>query len=81
MERFDPESTDLAALAAHLREVVGPSVEGSVVGRTQLRDAVVRHLACSQLEGERLVDTMIGRGYIIEQRNEGGQVYLAVRDG
>ena len=54
MDSFDPESTDLAALAARLNQAVGAGTAGSVVGRTRLRDEVVRHLGCSQLEGERM---------------------------
>ena len=59
-----PESLDLARLAELLREGCGPTLMGEVVGRTRLRDELVRHLDCSQLEAETLVDTMIGRGFI-----------------
>ena len=65
---FDPESIDLAELTRMLRERCGSSVEGSLVGRTRLRDEVVRELGCSELEGEELVDTMIGRRFIVKQR-------------
>lgn len=65
MERFDPESIDLAALTKYLRDKLGAAVAGSVVGRTRIRDEVVAHLGCSQLEGEQLVDTMIGRGFLV----------------
>ncbi len=65
MERFDPEAVDLAAVAEHLHATVGPSVAGSVVGRTVLRDAVIVQLRCSQLEAELVVDTMIGRGFLV----------------
>lgn len=64
MEPFDPETIDLAELARSLRNAVGPTVEGIVVGRTLLRDEVIRLLECSLLEAEQLVDTMIGRGII-----------------
>jgi hypothetical protein len=62
---FDPEVVDLARLASILRARCGGRVEGSVVGRTVLRDAVSEHLQCSQLDAENIVDTMIGRGFIV----------------
>ena len=39
-------------------------MEGEVVGRTVLRDAVAHHLRCSQLRAEMVVDTLIARGFI-----------------
>lgn len=63
-KQFDPETVDLAAVRAVLEERCGPFVEGEVVGRTRLRDEVVRHLACSALDAERVVDTMAGRGFL-----------------
>lgn len=71
---IDPETIDLARLAAVLRGASGETVIGAVVGRTRLRDEVVRHLRCSQLEGETLVDTMIGRGFIRREVAGDGQV-------
>jgi hypothetical protein len=68
-----PEAIDLARLAAILRDECGHRVLGPTVGRTRLRDEVVRHLGCSQLEGETLVDTMIGRGFIRSERTPDGQ--------
>ncbi|MBK6520051.1 MAG: hypothetical protein IPM79_27975 [Polyangiaceae bacterium] len=79
MDRFDPESIDLAALAAHLERAVGIATAGAVVGRTRLRDEVVRHLGCSQLEGERLVDTMVGRGFLLRRTREDGMEYWTIK--
>lgn len=79
MDRFDPESIDLAALAAHLERTVGTATAGAVVGRTRLRDEVVRHLGCSQLEGERLVDTMVGRGFLLRRTREDGMEYWTIK--
>jgi hypothetical protein len=73
MERFDPEQIDLAALASHLRAAIGPQAAGNIIGRTSLRDAVAEHLACSQLEAERIVDTMVGRGFLTLSRGDDGQ--------
>jgi hypothetical protein len=75
---FDPESVDLAVLARWLREAYGSSVEGAVVGRTILRDEVVRRLGCSQLEGEQLVDTMIARGIVVERVTPEGRILLDI---
>lgn len=59
------EHVDLAAVAAMLDgQLGGRGSEGFVRGRTVLRDAVMRHLACSALEAEELVDTMVGRGFL-----------------
>jgi len=71
--KFNPETVDLAALRALLEERCGPFVEGEVVGRTRLRDAVVGHLACSLLDAERLVDTMIGLGFLRKQTSADGR--------
>lgn len=75
---IDPETLDLACLADVLREACGATVMGAVVGRTRLRDEVVRHLGCSQLEGETLVDTMIGRGFIRRTVDRDGQLEWSV---
>ena len=59
------EELDLATVAAMLqRELGGQGPEGFVRGRTVLRDLVMRAQACSALEAEELVDTMIGRGFL-----------------
>ncbi|MEY4550060.1 MAG: hypothetical protein RL685_6255, partial [Pseudomonadota bacterium] len=72
VERFSPEAVDLAALARVLAGACGETVVGAVVGRTQLRDVVVQHLGCSQLEGEQMVDTMVARGFLAQEQLENG---------
>lgn len=57
-----------------LRETCGPSLMGAIVGRTRFRDEVARHLGCSKLEAETLVDTMIGRGFLRREVARDGQV-------
>jgi len=66
-DRFDPESVDLAALRSALEQKCGAFVEGEVVGRTRLRDEVIQELRCSVLDAERIVDTMVGRGFLRRQ--------------
>ena len=62
---LDVEQVDLAALAAELsRTFQGSAPAGYVRGRTALRDAVTAQLSCSEAEAERLVDTMIDRGFL-----------------
>ena len=61
---IDPSSIDLAALANVARERCGHTVPGEVVGKTRVRDQLVAHLTCSELEAEQLVDTMIARGFM-----------------
>lgn len=59
------EDIDLAAVAAALGRVFEASpARGYVRGRTALRDAVQDHLRCSSGTAERIVDTMIGRGFL-----------------
>jgi len=62
---FRVEHTDLAQLARKLRRVFadGPPT-GYLLGRTIVRDAIVLELECSQLEAERVVDTMVVRGFL-----------------
>ena len=65
MTTFDPETVDLSALAQALERLVpAPQREGAVVGRTALRNAVAAHLACSDAMAERIVDTMVARGFL-----------------
>lgn len=65
MTTLDPETVDLAAVARALDAAVpAPQREGVVVGRTALRDATARHLGCSDAMAERLVDTMVARGFL-----------------
>jgi hypothetical protein len=69
--RFNPEDVDLAKMVTVLQQHCGPSVSGPVVGRTLLRDELVRQLGCSQLQGEFVVDTMIGRGFLVRRERPG----------
>jgi hypothetical protein len=77
----DPESVDLATLVVVLRRTCGASVLGAVVGRTRLRDEITRHLDCSLLMAERIVDTMIGRGFIRQQVHRDGWVHWEMDEG
>ena len=62
---FRPEETDLAQVASDLSGIfAGNPPAGYLLGRTALRDAVAAQLACSQLEAELIVDTMISRGFL-----------------
>ena len=80
LDAFDPEAVDLAEVARHLRAACGSFVEGAVIGRTRLRDEVARQLECSQLASERLLDTMILRGFVKERRTSGGLVGWSVAE-
>jgi hypothetical protein len=74
------EEVDLEAVAAHLQAVFsGSPIEGSVVGRTQMRGALSDHLGCSELDAERLIDTMIGRGFLALQRMPDGRSLWRIR--
>jgi hypothetical protein len=65
-ESLVPEAIDLASVVGLLRDALGPLIEGELIGRTQMRDALVERLGCSQLEAEQLVDTLILRGMLVE---------------
>jgi hypothetical protein len=71
---LDPEQIDLAEIAESLRAACGRAVEGDLIGRTRLRDELVERLGCSTLEGETLVDTMIGRGFFRRRARPDGIV-------
>jgi hypothetical protein len=79
MARFDPESVDLARLAAHLTAAFPSPPLGAIVGRTQLRDEVARKLTCSLLEAEQMVDTMVASGFLSQQHDPGGMVHWKIR--
>jgi hypothetical protein len=61
-----PESIDLLALCQRLRrhDPTLDRVEGYLEGKTLLRDRLVALLDCSELEAERLVDTLEARGFL-----------------
>jgi hypothetical protein len=60
---MDIASLDIDDLLGYLAGTFSRApAEGAVVGRTALRNAVAAHLACSELEAEELVDTLVLRG-------------------
>lgn len=62
---FVPEEVDLVALRTRLRDRFGDlGPAGYVRGKTDLRSAVVQLLACSNIEAERIVDTLETRRLI-----------------
>lgn len=69
---INPESIDLLELAGVLRARCGPELPGLLVGKTRIRDEVARHLSCSDLEAETLVDTMVGRGFVVRRDQSDG---------
>lgn len=72
---FRPEAIDLARVAGELERVfLGAPPTGYVLGRTAMRDAVVRFLDCSQLQAEEIIDTMIARGLLMYQGSPAEQV-------
>jgi hypothetical protein len=81
LEHFDPEAIDLAELVRELRESCGHCIEDVVVGRTLLRDQVVRSLNCSMLEAEQLVDTLIARGFVRQGELSDGREGLLIEGG
>jgi hypothetical protein len=69
---FSPDQIDLVTVARHLAAIFQQiPIEGYVVGRTRLRDATAEHLGCSLLQAEQLVDTLITRGLIQFEREQG----------
>lgn len=71
--RFDAESVDLAALRGVLEERCGAFIDGDVVARTKFRDEVLLHLECSMLDAERIVDTMVSRGFLRRRTTRDGR--------
>lgn len=70
--RLYVEGVDLKRLAMFLsRSLDGGSALGVVVGLTLLRDLVAGHLACSLLEAERIMDTMVARGFVVRTEGAG----------
>jgi hypothetical protein len=70
------DGVDLSPLAEVLRR--GPSVVGRVVGRACLQGELSRHLGCSALTAERLVDAMIHRGLIRQEVHREGWVHWII---
>lgn len=61
----DPEDIDLSHLRSQLaNHFRGGAPAGYIRGKSALRVAVVEVLGCSELEAERLVDTLETRGLI-----------------
>ncbi len=55
----------MANLAGKLKRCFSDAPpRGYVLGRSEIRDAVIGLLDCSQLQAEELVDTMINLGYV-----------------
>lgn len=70
---LDIDNLDLRAVAESLaRAIGGGPIVGSVVGLTRLRDLLVDHLACSMLEAERVLDTMIGLRLLVLRKDPRG---------
>jgi hypothetical protein len=71
------EELDLRALLEYLAGVFsGAPPEGAIAGRTAFRDALAAKLACSQLEAEELVDSLVLRGYLrLTSSAEGGEFW------
>jgi hypothetical protein len=62
---MNQEDIDLVELTRDLEtQFEHAPPEGLVAGRTEIRDAVLRRLGCSQLEAEELVDTLVLRGVL-----------------
>lgn len=72
MSTLDVESVDLAALVAAIRTRFDLPLPDAMLGRTVMRDVVAEHLACSALEAEQLVDTLIARGFVRLDRDASG---------
>jgi hypothetical protein len=76
---MDPEAVDLAALAERLiRQAPSSPISGYLVGKTWFRDAVVSDLGCSELEAERIVDTLVNRGFLTYSGDPGSASPLGV---
>jgi hypothetical protein len=77
---IDVDRLDPGELTRQLRARLGPFVEGAVVGRTDMRDELVRQLDCSQLMAEQLVDTIILRGFVVQERTSDGRIGWFLRE-
>lgn len=81
MAKLDIDAIDLKTLSERVREAMeGTPLEGPVTGRSVVRDVVAAHLACSMLEAEEVVDTMIARGWArLETAEDGREVWRIER--
>jgi hypothetical protein len=62
---MDIADVDLAAVLTQLRSRFRDTpLEGAIIGRTALRDAVAEFLGCSLLQAEQIVDTLVAEGNI-----------------
>lgn len=66
MTTLDPEEVDLAELSRRLATDLGSEAVpgGYLQGKTGVRNLVLDHLHCSELEAEQVVDTMVARGFM-----------------
>ena len=56
---------DLARVTRQLRQQMGGELRSEYLrGKTDMRDAVIDILDCSALHAERVVDTLVARGFI-----------------
>ena len=78
MPSHDPETTDLAALTAHLRVRIGEVLAGELVGSSRLRTELVRHLRCSQLEAEKLIERLSAGRFIAKRQTRTGAYYWCI---
>jgi hypothetical protein len=65
---------DLTWLATTIRPQVTPLPASYVLGKTRIRDKVMKQLGCSAAEAERLVDEMEARGLFRFQRRDGDRI-------
>lgn len=73
---LDPEALDLLTLTRTLHGQVprGLLPAAYLEGKTALRDLVVSHLRCSELEAEQIVDTLVSRGFVQFQSSPESEV-------
>jgi hypothetical protein len=68
----DVEDLDLRELSGFLRQSLDAGVAiGQVVGLTLLHDLLADYLACSLLQAERIVETMVDHGFIVLEEGRG----------
>jgi hypothetical protein len=70
---FHPGEVDLAVLSRMIAEQLTRRMpQGFLPGKTAMRDIVAAALGCSELEAERIVDTLVSRGLVQFVELEGG---------